>query len=128
MTSLLALLLLQAPTPEPITSTPALTGTAAYSYHIESAADVRGLSLAGRHGCAVLDFSLIGRDAWVFISNQWLGPLRIVDCTAAHHRHLWAAWRRVIDLPWALWETLHLPLAPVPALVTFSPPTSPTWY
>ena len=105
---------------------PPVVGDAAFSYRIESAAEVRGMDLDG-HGCAVLDCSLLGQQAWVFVGGEWF-ELTIVDCTAAQHREFWDKRNRAIDLPWSLWDDLDLPLAPVPVVVTFEPPPEWEWY
>ena len=107
---------------------PPVTGDAAFSYRIESTAEVRGMDLAGREGCAVLDCSLLGEEVWVFVGDSVVGPLLVVDCTAAHHREFWHRRNRAVDLPWSLWDELGLPLAPVPAVVAFEKPRAMEWY
>jgi len=100
--------------PEPV------QGTAAFSYRIESAAEVRGMELTG-WGSAVLDCGRLGDTAWVFVADQWF-QTTVVDCTAQHHRSLWHEWGRAIDLPWELWEAEGWPLMPIDALVVWTPP------
>ena len=118
---LLAALLLLLQSPEP------LNGMAAFSYRVESAAQVRGVELSDP-GCALVDCALLGAEAWVYVGDRWVGPLTSVDCGATHDREFLEANDRVIDLPWSLWRELGLPLTPVPALVTFSPPPDTEWY
>ena len=105
---------------------PPVVGDAAFSYRIESAAEVRGMDLEG-DGCAVLDCDLLGAEAWVFVGGDW-HEFTIVDCTAAHHRDFWHRRNRAVDLPWSLWDDLGLPLAPVPVVVMFSRPPPMAWY
>ena len=107
---------------------PPVVGDAAFSYRIESAAEVRDMDLDGQDGCAVLDCDLLGSEAWVYVADDWQGPLLVVDCTAAHHRGFWHRRNRAVDLPWSLWERLGLPLAPVPVVVMFSRPPPVEWY
>ena len=113
MTALLILALLN-PEPEPV------VGDAAFSYRIESAAQVRGMELAG-WGSAVLDCDRIGQTAWVFVGAEWYETL-VVDCVAAHDRDWFTDKGRAVDLPWELWRQANLPLMPVPALVAWSEP------
>jgi len=94
-------------------------GDAAFSYRIESAAEVRGMELDGLPGCAVLDCSRIGQEAWVWVDGSWFGPFRVVDCAASHHRAFWDEHDRAVDLPWSLWDEWGLPLAPYPVKVYF---------
>ena len=114
VTALLLLALFLMPQPEPV------QGTAAFSYRIESAAQVRGMELVG-WGSAVLDCDRLGDTAWVFVQGEWY-ETTVVDCTAAHHRELWAEWGRAVDLPWDLWEAEGWPLMPIPALVVWTAP------
>ena len=100
-------------------------GDAAFSYRIESAAEVRGVDLDGRPGCAVYDCSRLGDEAWVRVGAAWTGPYVVTDCVAAHHREFWRERDRVVDLPWSLWEAWGLPLAPYPIELRFSPPPPP---
>ncbi len=99
-----------------------ITGTAAYSNRIESAAEARGMDLAGLPGCAVLDCSRLGDRAWVRVDGAWTGPYLVVDCAAAHHRQFWRDKRRVVDLPRSAWDALGLPLRPYPVALSYSPP------
>jgi len=102
-------------------ATSPVEGDAAFSHRIESAAQVRGMDLAGP-GCAVLDCSRIGDSAWVRVGAAWTGPYVVTDCAAAHHRAFWQERNRVVDLPWSLWRTWGLPLRPFPVALSFSEP------
>ena len=112
MSALLTIMLLS--NPEPV------TGDAAFSYRIESAAQVRGMELAG-WGSAVLDCGHLGDTAWIHVGGQWYETL-VVDCVAAHDRDWFTDKGRAVDLPWELWRQANLPLMPVPAVVTWTEP------
>jgi len=103
MTAILAAALMLQPEP--------VQGAAAFSYHIEDVAAYRGINLPG-WGSAVLDCDRLGDTAWVFVAGNWY-ETTVVDCTAQHHRDLWAEWGRAVDLPWELWEAEDWQLMPV---------------
>ena len=98
-----------------------LEGDAAFSYHIESAAEVNGYSL-DNPGCALMSCGDKWRDVWVLVNGDWTGPLTSVDCSQEVHYQMNLDRGRVIDLPWSLWQELDLPLDLVPVTVSFRNP------
>jgi len=104
------------------TSPVILEGDAAFSYRIESAAEVRGMDLGDLPGCAVLDCDRVRERAWVRVGGVWTGPYLVTDCTAAHDRAFWYENDRVVDLPWSLWDAWGLPLTPFPVALSFEEP------
>ena len=87
---------------------------------MEKVAEYRGYR-GPRTPVAALSCADLGRDGWLLVAGEWL-EVRVVDCSAAHDFERNRAKGLVAELPWAVWEELGLPLAPVPALLEWEPP------